>query len=291
MHTYHFRIADIPIALETDRDLALSEEFTPFVDPVPAQPRYLARIHQVPQLPPIPEAVLHETGCDRVHSDGRGGYPRSFFDAPRDPAPYSLVTYDYPAGLIDVPYLEKGRHCLSQLSNSFYHLGLEEIMLRENRLCFHAACISSDLGGLLFAGPSGVGKSTQANLWCRYRMARLLNGDRPILSLTDRGVLAWGSPYAGSSRCYVNECTPVRAILLLKQAPACALRPLPAGESLRRICAGLNLHTWDSDYLNHALDLATQVITRVPVYEFSCTADESAVQFLANALKEGINHD
>ncbi len=286
MNTWCFRIAGVPIRLESDRVLEVSEEFAPFLKET-SQPRYRAVFHRVERLPSIPQEVIKEDSCHRVHPDGRGGFQRSFFDPPRDYEAYSLVTYDYDGGLIDVPYLEKGGKCVSELSGSFYHLGLEGLMIRENRLCFHAACVDTAHGGLLFAGPSGIGKSTQAKLWCDLRGGRLINGDRPILSI-DHGVpLAWGSPYAGSSRCYRNESCPVRAIVLLQQAGTCAIRRLKTAEAVRRVYAGLNVHTWDRFFVTKALDLTMELIARVPVYELSCTPDEAAVTILENALKEG----
>lgn len=286
MNAWSFRIAGVTIRLESDQVLKVTEEFAPFLEDHPVS-RYRGVFHRVDELPPIPGEVMMEDSCHRVHPDGRGGHQRSFFDPPRDLDAYSLVTYDYAGGMIDVPYLEKGSLCVSELSNSFYHLGLEEIMIREDRLCFHAACVSTEYGGLLFAGPSGIGKSTQAQLWCDHRNGRLINGDRPILSLEDGKPIAWGSPYAGSSRCYRNESCPIRAIVLLKQAESCSVRQLKAAEAARRIYAGLNVHTWDRLFVTKALDLTVELISRVPVYELSCTPDENAVTILENVLKEG----
>lgn len=286
MSTYCLRIAGIDIWLESDLQLEVTEEFAPFLDDM-EEPRYRAVFHRVEALPPIPEEVIFEEHCHRVHPDGKGGFQRSFFDAPRDLNAYSLVSYNYAEGIIDIPYLEKGSMCVSQMSNSFYHLGLEGIMIRENRLCFHAACVDTPLGGILFSGPSGIGKSTQAQLWCDRRGGRLINGDRPILSLEGERVLAWGSPYAGSSRCYVNESCPVTAIVLLRQAPSCSLRRLGLAEAVRRIYAGLNVHTWDRFFVTRACDLVMEAASRVPVYELACTPHEEAVSVLENALKEG----
>lgn len=290
MNTYHLSIGGIGISLETDQNLDMTESFAPFRDDC-VKPRYRAVFHREEEIPPIPEEVVSEGVSCRIHPDGRGGFLRSFFNAPKDMVPYSLVTYDYANGIIDIPYLERGSICVSQMSNSFYHIGLEGILIREDRLSYHAACVDTPLGAILFAGPSGAGKSTQSGLWCKHRSGRLINGDRPILSLDGDKVLAWGSPYAGSSKCYVNENCWVSAIVLLKQAPVCGIRKLGLPEAVRRIYAGLNVHTYDRFFLNRACDLVMEIAARVPVYEFACTADEAAVAFLENALKEGMSYD
>ena len=77
---------------------------------------------------------------------------------------------------------------------------------------------------MLIAGYPGIGKSTQADLWQRYEGAELLNGDRTVLRRIDGVWTAFGSPYAGSSNCFVNESRPVRAIVLLSQGSVCSLR-------------------------------------------------------------------
>ena len=288
MITYSLNISGVSISLETDRDLPVTKDFEPFLDDS-VKPRYRAVFHCVESLPPIPEEVVAEEFCSRTHPDGKGGFVRSFFNPPRDLEPYSLITYDYANGIIDVPYLERGSVCVSGMANSFYHIGLEGILIRENRLSFHAACVDTPLGGVLFAGPSGIGKSTQAGLWCRYGGGMLINGARPILSVDAGKVLAWGSPYAGSSKCYVNDNCQVAAIVMLKQAPKCCIRKLRGPEAVRRMIVGLNMHTYDRYFVSRACDLAMAIATGVPVYEFACTPDKAAVTFLEKALREGMN--
>jgi hypothetical protein len=174
------------------------------------------------------------------------------------------------------------------MQNSFFHVGIESLMLYRERLCFHAACVRTALGGILFSGPSGIGKSTQADLWCKYRGAEQINGDRPILSKGEEGWLAWGSPYAGSSRCYVNASCPVRAIVMLRQAGSCSLRRLSAREAFRAVWSGLTVPAWDAKAMETACDLALELSAAVPVYEFGCTPDAAAVEFLEQGLgKDG----
>lgn len=278
-------IAGLTLRMETEQSLQIPPAFTPFLT-AESDADYWAVYRLVDTLPPIPEAVLHTDGCYRVHPDGKGGYVRSFFDAPRDYTPYAMARYD--ADMILVDYLEKGKSCVSEMHNSFFHLGFEDLLIRKERLCFHAACVDTPQGGILFSGPSGIGKSTQAELWCKYRGAKQINGDRPILSKDGEDWLAWGSPYAGSSRCHVNESCGVSAIVMLKQAKECSLRRLSSGEAFRAVWSGLTMHSWDESFVEKVCDLALELIDTVPVFEFACTPDKAAVDYLERELrKEG----
>ena len=285
LSSYFLSIAGVSLSLETDRSFVEAEEFLPFLTEGEC-PDYRACFRLVAALPPIPDEVLHEDLCYRVHPDGRGGYLRSFFDAPRDLTPYAVAAYDYPQGVIQVDYLERGAHCVSEMHNSFFHLGFESLLIYRNRLCLHAASVQTHLGGILFSGPSGIGKSTQADLWQRYRNARLINGDRPILSREQNGWLAWGSPYAGSSRCHINESCPVTAIVMLRQAEKCSLRRLSQSEAFRAVWSGLTVCGWDRTFVETASTLTIELIASVPVLEFACTPDQQAVDYLEQGLRK-----
>lgn len=278
-------IAGITLRLETDWPLAPDRDFLPFLAEE-VSPDFRACFRQVPALPPIPDEILHEDQCYRVHPDGRDGYLRSFFNAPRDLTPYAVAAYDYSQGSIQVDYLEKGIPCVSGMHNSFFHLGFESLLIHRNRLCLHAACVRTHLGGILFSGPSGIGKSTQAELWCDLRGAKQINGDRPILSQDGNDWLAWGSPYAGSSRCHINESCPVTAIVMLRQAEECGLRRLSLPEAFRAVWSGLTVCSWDRTFVETASALAMELIAAVPVFEFACTPDQQAVDDLERGLRK-----
>lgn len=282
---YGFSIAGLELQLKIDQNLELQTSFLPFVTEN-SLPDFIAVFRRTDELPAIPEKVLHEDICYRVHSCTDGRILRSFFDAPKERTPYAVAAADYAAGTLQVDYLKSGAHCLSQTKNTFFHVGFETLLLYRERLCFHAACVRTALGGILFSGPSGVGKSTQAELWCKHRGAEQMNGDRPILSKGNSGWLAWGSPYAGSSRCYVNASCPVSAVVMLRQAESCSLRRLSAKEAFRAVWSGLTVPAWDAKAMETACDLALELSTTVPVYEFGCTPDVTAVEFLERGLEK-----
>lgn len=282
-YSYSLSVADIGFVLETEQPLVENDNFLPFLtDRV--RPDIRASFHEVEKLPPVPEQVLFSQTSICVTADACGQTRSYFRMGLDDPAFYACAVADYAAGEVRVEYLPVYRECVSELQNCFFHIGLESILLRHDRLCLHAACVDTALGGLLFSGVSGIGKSTQAELWCRHRNARQINGDRPILAREGTRWMAWGSPYAGSSRCHVNDRCAVSAILLLEQADTCTLRRLTPAQAFRGIWAGLTVHSYDPAFVEKASTLAVALTSAVPVYRFGCTPDESAVAYLEKTL-------
>ena len=76
----------------------------------------------------------------------------------------------------------------------FYTHGIEKNMLE-----FHSSLIQFYNNGLMFLGPSGIGKTTQAELWNKYRDALIINGDIVFVQETPDDFLGWGTPWHGSS--------------------------------------------------------------------------------------------
>ncbi len=172
------------------------------------------------------------------------------------------------------------------LRGCLIHLPVEELLARHQRFFLHAAFVSSPWGGLLFSGDSGVGKSTQAELWRIHRGSTVINGDRAIV---EKSVpwRAYGSLYAGSSGCYVNRSEPVAAIILLEQGKENRItRPTPA-EAFRFLLMQCALENQNADTVNRQCDLLAELIADVPVYRLCCTPDVRAVDALAEVLEKG----
>lgn len=282
---YFLSVAGLIFQIATDRPLFVGASFRPFLTAC-GEPDITATVSETEKLHAIPDTQIQTEMNYRFCADENRNVYRFFYDEAEPMSPYAVVLCKFENGCVYAEYLESGAMCFTELQNTFYHLGFEALLIHKKRLYFHAACIETHLGGILFSGPSGIGKSTQAELWCKYRDARQINGDRPILQRTDDGWLAWGSPYAGSSRVYVNDSCSVTAIVMLRQAKECSLRRLTAPEAFRAVWSGLTVHTWDEAFVTLACDLAMDLAAIVPVYEFCCTPDEYAVSYLEQALRK-----
>ena len=276
---YIYRIAGLEIACRLPFDMEIRAESEEFLDLGTAKGDLRFVAEAVDQLPE-PEGL--QIGGRYYSGD------QTWFCAAKDLPPYAM-TQHFPQE-IRCFYLREQAHRLHYSFNLCDLLSLERILPLHEALLLHCAFIRVNGEAILFSGASGVGKSTQADLWCTYRDAKLINGDRPILSGEDSGWLAWGSPYAGSSRCHVNACCPVTAIVMLRQEKKCTLRRLGLSDAFRAVWSGLTISSWNEKLMEKAVDLSMQLINSVPVFEFGCTPDEQAVIYLEKELqKHGTN--
>ena len=165
-----------------------------------------------------------------------------------------------------------------------YALEAEHLIAQNGGFLLHCSYIAYRGEAILFTAPSGIGKSTQAELWRKYRGACIINGDRAAVRLTDTGVEAWGIPFSGSSGISHRSCLPVRAIVCLSQTPSTTIHPLTGVRAFRLLWEGCSLHTWNRDDVTACTDAVLATIARVPVFHLACTPDESAVLALEEAL-------
>ena len=290
MYITTLHIAGLDIELETEKMLYVNESFGPFLAHTEtigsAGSRYHAVFRQTDRLEIPAEVGRIRTRDFDVYEESGGRYVRFYRDG-REGKYYAVSRFNRESRMVQIRYLAGNEKSVSETGNSFLHIEWENMLLAEKKMILHAACVRhSKVGGILFSGPSGVGKSTQADLWCAYLGADLLNGDRTILGRGLQGWRAYGSPYAGSSRCYVNESCNVTAVVILKQSPVCRIRRMSKPEAFRAVYAGLTVNNWDSHFVEQICDLAGALIWNVPVYELSCTPDRHAVELLYSELQK-----
>ena len=160
-----------------------------------------------------------------------------------------------------------------------------QLLLRD-ACVLHASYV--DIGGeaILFTGPSGIGKSTQAELWTRYAGAQVINGDRAVLRKQDGRWHVFGYPACGTSGICINRTLPLKAIVVLSQAAENQVRKLSAAEKVRALVSATELYPWDHEEIDMALTIAQNLAMDVPILKLCCRPDQEAVEVLKNYLEE-----
>ena len=156
--------------------------------------------------------------------------------------------------------------------------------VQRHMLQLHASLIDDHGRGVVFLGPSGIGKTTQAERWMQYRGSTIINGDVGLVQRTGDGYLAWGTPWHGSSPYCMNASVPVKALVVLKQAPFNALRELTGFEKVAEVSGSVFYPTWLENGMELCTDTLNHLLTDLPVYRLDNRADEEAVNLLAAEL-------
>ena len=142
---------------------------------------------------------------------------------------------------------------------------------------FHSSLIDFRGHGLMFLGPSGIGKTTQAELWNQYRDALIINGDIVFVQETKGTFLGWGTPWHGSSPYCENTNVPVDALIVLKQDEENSIRELTGFEKVSAVSNSVFYPQWLENGMDLCLEVLDHLLTSLPVYELCCRPDEEAV--------------
>lgn len=159
------------------------------------------------------------------------------------------------------------------LMQIFYTHAVQHRMLQ-----FHSSLISHQNQGIMFLGPSGIGKTTQAELWQKYRSSLIINGDIVFVQETESGFLGWGTPWHGSSPYCENTSVPLKAMVILKQAEQNSILKLTGFEKVAEVSNSVFYPQWLEKGMELCLETLDHLLTSIPVYELRCRPDEDAVR-------------
>ena len=279
MTEYYLTLAGLRTVLRTPKEITISENLRPFLcspqehidctielQPCDRLPSFSDGVWNGPEFYDYCEGVLRNFHCDT--KDGEA----------------FAVTQLFENGNIQIQVLPEYLHYFSGSAGIFNRIGMETLLLQYFGLLLHASLIKFDGNAIAFAGPSGIGKSTQANLWQQHLGAQIINGDRAVLRKTADGWFAYGSPYAGTSGIYKNDSAPLSAIVFLSQAEENHLQTLNPTEAFRHLYPELSIHHWDKQFVTQATDIALSLLADVPVYWLQCRPDQSAVALTKKGL-------
>lgn len=157
-----------------------------------------------------------------------------------------------------------------------------------DRLVVHGAAISYKGDGILFTAPSTTGKSTHIKLWKDLFKddVEIINGDKPILQITDNKALAFGTPWPGKEGWHKNISAPLKAVCLLRRGPVNHIERIDVAEYLPQLLRQVYLPK-DSEAAEKTLELFSRLVEAVPFYVLECDISNEAVMTAYKAIVEG----
>ena len=168
----------------------------------------------------------------------------------------------------------------------FSVIGFEDIAAFCGHCVFHGSY--ADIGGeaLLFTGPCGIGKSTQAAVWEKHENAEIINGDKILLSFKDGRLFAHGLPFSGSSGICKNRSLPVKAIVSLDKAKKNIIYPMKGLKAYKAVTEGIYHSLWSGELNEKLSGFALKICESVKIYKLCCLPDASAAELLKRELEK-----
>lgn len=276
-----FTIGDFCFRLTWPEDMELPENFLQFRGG--SQPSYSYTISLTDPLPaPRGRVLLRREDALILENDGletryiampgRPGFHACFREVSGDAAQILLLPQKRDTMVIDTMFCSL--------------LALEKRQLALDALILHCAFVEYQGAAILFSAPSETGKTTQAGLWERFRGARTVNGDRGLLQKLDGRWHARGWPVCGSSGVCRRKDLPIRAVVMLSQAPVDQAARLQPMKAFTQVYSQITVNRWNGEANLRAMALLEDLITAVPVYHLACTMEETAVEALEAALAD-----
>lgn len=184
----------------------------------------------------------------------------------------------------EVRYLKGSEKHIAYSRNLLEIINLEQVLNTFNAFILHSSVINWQDKAILFSAPSGTGKSTQADLWGKYENAEVINGDKAGIRKMDGKWTAYGLPIAGTSGIYKNKKAEISHIIVLRQGKENKLTKLSPREAFIKLYSETLVHTWDKEFQENIVNMITDVVQSVPIYQYECLPDKSAVDFLKEQI-------
>ncbi len=157
-------------------------------------------------------------------------------------------------------------------------------LCEKNTLLMHASFVDFNGSGIVFTGPSGIGKTTQAELWEKHLGATIVNGDKVLLRAFDDEVYSYGAPWSGSSPYCLNKKSVLKGIVVLLQSDKNSIKRLDAIESTAQVLPHIFIHHWDGKCVERVLATFDDVLKNTPIWLLECRPDEEAVMITKEAI-------
>lgn len=156
---------------------------------------------------------------------------------------------------------------------------------------FHGAVIKINGKAIAFTGKSTAGKTTQAVLWKKHfkDKVKFINGDKPILCLNARKVIAFSSPWKGKEMLGENIFSELRAVCFVNKSETDYVKRLTKKEGSLKMLK--QMYCFGSDRVLDSCINLLHIQDSINFFDLFCTKKDSAVKECFRALEEIIFED
>lgn len=162
---------------------------------------------------------------------------------------------------------------------------IAEHMIEFNTILFHGSAVAVDGAGYLFTAKSGMGKSTHTRLWREHfsRCAVMINDDKPLLQMTEHGVLVHGTPWDGKHHLSSNISVPLKAICILNRGVENKICPITKSEAYPMLLQQTH-RPMNAEKMQSVFTLLDKMCKHLKLYRLECNMEHDAVTTAYNGM-------
>lgn len=263
------------VEVKSDEKIRLEGEFSKFLSDY-SSPDYSLKIIRTDSLPEKNGELIFDSKRRKIYSGENTKVYTTYYNA-------SLAEFiEYGCKVNDselyINYPDEFREV-----SVFECMDLPSMLLKKSIGILHCSFIEYDGSAILFVGDKQVGKSTQAFLWEKYKGAEIINGDRAAIYFSDGRFYAEGIPFCGTSKICKNKKFPIKALVCLSKGNENNIKKLSGIDGFMSVLGKFTYNN-TKDNVEIISTLVKNLVEKVPVFDYSCLKDESAVDFLCKEL-------
>ena len=159
-------------------------------------------------------------------------------------------------------------------------------MIDYDTILFHGSVIAVDGIGYLFTAKSGTGKSTHTRLWRELfgERAVMVNDDKPLIKVSENGIMVYGTPWDGKHRLSTNISVPLKAVCILDRSEKNRIEKVTA-DSVYNMLVQQVYRPQNPQKLLKTLQLIDILSENAGLYRLGCNMDISAAELAYNVMK------
>ena len=234
--------------------------------------------HEVEQLPEIDGKLVYTNNIIQIYSDEAVEWRQYFRLYSDEYQPYAVSKMT--SNQIEVWYLKNKVHWGHSICPVWNVMHLENVLLSQDALILHSVYYRHNNDGILFTAPSGTGKTTHAHLWNELGRGRIINGDKTMIQKIEGKWHACGYPFHGSAPECENVTTPLKYIVIIRQAKENQVVKLSPLEQIKYLYSEITVNQWNIKAVERVWELLEDLIYSVPVVLLECTKEKEAAELM-----------
>ncbi len=146
---------------------------------------------------------------------------------------------------------------------------IAESLLSYSTFLMHGAVIAlDDQTSFMFTAKSGTGKTTHIRKWLENAPgAFVVNGDKPLIKITDTEAIAYGTPWCGKEHLNTNIGVPLRAIVLMERSEDNEIEEISFSQAFPTLLQQ-TYRPADADKMRKTLSLLSALNGKMKFYRF-----------------------